>query len=542
VSKAIWSYSFRWKDDHPALRGAIDQATKLWNEIMYIQRLLHFANRLEWQLDKLLNEPYEWGFGDTAKHEYLWKLIKLARLHRKIDRWVTAHPQIHHHPKIMKKIASNQTLSSGDIHFFVKNQDSYRKNPFGTRVGDYIRQRVSKNIKAYYRSWKAYRNKKIPAPPQFPRYIRKATIEVDQKGASIVNHDGRLWIKFNRSAVLKRELGSYPTPEIPISIYNDMFLKGPVKCDRCKTHPNGIKLVQRFRGVKIKPSPDGSYKISIGYDKRTKNPDLDDARSIGIDLGEKVLMGVVQSFTWDPKLISADPIRHVNERTIWQIANLQRKKERAMKRHGVIQARPEGEFKKGGSRRHWLGWNKKIRQISEKRKRTVDTYLHQVSSWLIQYCLEHQVAHVVIGYNKKWKTRMKQRNKTKRGTTGFYYRSVRRKFAYIPFAELIHKIEYKAAAWGIEVVKVPEEYTSLVSALDFEPIKHHKQYLGLQGTVKNGLTRGEFRTKAGRIIHSDVNAALNILRKHVGDEFVADLQKHYTITNPTFVRLPTPRV
>ena len=50
-------------------------------------------------------------------------------------------------------------------------------------------------------------------------------------------------------------------------------------------------------------------------------------------------------------------------------------------------------------------------------------------------------------------------------------------------------------------------YTSICSFYDHEEIKYHKYYQGKR------ITRSLFKTKTGKIINADINAALNILAK-----------------------------
>lgn len=64
---------------------------------------------------------------------------------------------------------------------------------------------------------------------------------------------------------------------------------------------------------------------------------------------------------------------------------------------------------------------------------------------------------------------------------------------------------------GIEIVIHEESYTSKCDSLAFEKIGKHENYLGKR---KN---RGLFQSSVGKLINADVNGALNIMRKVVGD-------------------------
>ena len=81
------------------------------------------------------------------------------------------------------------------------------------------------------------------------------------------------------------------------------------------------------------------------------------------------------------------------------------------------------------------------------------------------------------------------------------------KFVEIPFDILIDMITYKAKDKGIDVITTEESYTSKCSFFDNEEMCHHDQYQGKR------IKRGLFRTSDRKTINSDVNGALNIIRK-----------------------------
>ena len=148
--------------------------------------------------------------------------------------------------------------------------------------------------------------------------------------------------------------------------------------------------------------------------------------------------------------------------------------------------------------------------------------MHKGSRVVIDWCVKHKVSKIVIGVNKGWKQNVnigKVNNQ---------------KFVSIPFRTLISNFEYKAEEYEIEVVTVTESYTSKCSALDLEPIQKHETYLGRR------VHRGLFRTAEGVELNADVNGALNILRKEIGDQFIVDAKgsgSNYLIDNPIRINL-----
>ena len=71
----------------------------------------------------------------------------------------------------------------------------------------------------------------------------------------------------------------------------------------------------------------------------------------------------------------------------------------------------------------------------------------------------------------------------------------------------LHKEKYK----DIRFMENEESYTSKCDALAFEDIGKHEIYFGKR------IMRGLFQSSVDKVINADVNGALNIMRKVVGD-------------------------
>jgi IS605 OrfB family transposase len=142
-------------------------------------------------------------------------------------------------------------------------------------------------------------------------------------------------------------------------------------------------------------------------------------------------------------------------------------------------------------------WTNQMYKITEKRSDRINDIMHKVSKQIIEYCLINDIGTIVIGKNKEWKQKCKLRKSTTQN------------FVQIPHARLIDMITYKGNFLGIEVVLLNESHTSKCSSLDNEKICHHETYVGKR--VKRGL----FVSTKGIKINADVNAAINIFRRHV---------------------------
>ncbi|MFX1238130.1 MAG: zinc ribbon domain-containing protein [Promethearchaeota archaeon] len=90
-------------------------------------------------------------------------------------------------------------------------------------------------------------------------------------------------------------------------------------------------------------------------------------------------------------------------------------------------------------------------------------------------------------------------------------------------------ITYKARLVSIHIEEVDESYTSKCSSLDLEPIQKHVNYMGKR--IKRELFRG-----SNFLLNADVNGALNILRKVIGDDFITNLSDRGCWFQPVRIR------
>ncbi|MBN2220711.1 MAG: transposase, partial [Vallitaleaceae bacterium] len=95
--------------------------------------------------------------------------------------------------------------------------------------------------------------------------------------------------------------------------------------------------------------------------------------------------------------------------------------------------------------------------------------------------------------------------------------NTRKSFVQIPLHILVKQIEYKGRLAGIHVCLEEESYTSGVSAYNQEPIT--RMYYNEKRRVKRGL----FVTTEGKLVNSDTNGSLNIMRKYVVREEIRNV-------------------
>ena len=149
----------------------------------------------------------------------------------------------------------------------------------------------------------------------------------------------------------------------------------------------------------------------------------------------------------------------------------------------------------------------KIKRITTKRNHKIDNYIHQLSRKLINHLSELGVKNIIYGKNVNFK---KEINLGKVNNQNF---------VNIPFNQIIERLRYKALLAGINFMTVEESYTSKTSFLDEEKLHSYKTNKPKKGYtfIGNRFTRSLFKSKEGYIIHADINASFNIIRKVTGD-------------------------
>lgn len=232
--------------------------------------------------------------------------------------------------------------------------------------------------------------------------------------------------------------------------------------------------IQNFQQVRILPSGK-KLKVEIVYRYEIKDANLDKTRYASIDLGIDNLATMVTdngSFLYSGKFLKS-----YNRNFNRQLARLQSIKDRQ-------------EIKKA---------TKRMQGLYEKRDKYFEDAFHKYSRMIVNHLIENRIGNLVVGYNTGWKQSVN------------IGKCNNQKFVQIPFARLASYLKYKCEMAGIRFVENEESYTSKCDALALEIIGKHESYLGKR--VKRGL----FRSYTGRYINADVNGAVNILRKVVGD-------------------------
>lgn len=259
------------------------------------------------------------------------------------------------------------------------------------------------------------------------------------------------------------------------------FVKNIIKPIRTKVKPDEL--------IQIRIIPEATcFIVEIVYERKETDLGLDKDNFLSIDLGLNNLCAcvsnVVESF-----IINGKIAKSVNQ---WY----NKKKAKLMSFVGN------------------KGTSNKIKRITLLRNCWIEDKLHKISRYTVNFCRSNNIGTIIIGLNKGWKNKI---NIGKRNN---------QHFVSIPHSKLINKIVYKAKLLGINVIIHEESYTSKIDHLAFEPLKKQESYLGKR------KKRGLFQSSIGKLINSDINGAIGIARKVIGDSFIGKIIDSGFVFNP----------
>ena len=248
----------------------------------------------------------------------------------------------------------------------------------------------------------------------------------------------------------------------------------------------------KFNQVRIIPKHN-NFECEIIYEEKVKDHGLDKEKCVGIDLGLNnlaTLVGTDGAIIFSGKPLKAKNQLYNKTKAKYQSINDRSKSKTAVK------------------------YTKRMRRLDEKHEALKRDYMHKTSAKIIDYCVEYKVGNIFVGLNKDWKNSISLGNKTNQ------------KFVSIPHSQLISMLKYKAELNGINFQTTEEAYTSKCDSLTMETLEHHENYSGKR------VHRGLFVSSAGFAMNADVNGAVNIVRKVVGNSYASRIINSGLLFNP----------
>lgn len=256
-----------------------------------------------------------------------------------------------------------------------------------------------------------------------------------------------------------------------------------------KMHDYKWKCRNLGRLIQVRFIPKGTcYMMEIVYEVEIPSYEIKSRNIASIDLGVNNLVTMTNNIGLRPIIINGKGIKSIN-----QYYNKQLAKEISSL-----------------TKRNNKYWSKKLDNMTLKRYNRIKNYIHNTTAFIIKYCKEFNIDTVVIGINHKWKQDINLGHKTNQ------------KFTFIPFNMLIKQLQYKCQDNGLNFIETEESYTSGTSFLDNElPIKENYD-------KSRRIKRGLFQANDGKLINSDVNGSLQIMKKVFSNTISYEIEANLT--------------
>ena len=354
-----------------------------------------------------------------------------------------------------------KTLTDQDIRALYTTD--YRAMPSAASA-QRMTQIVFEQFVSFFAADAAYKKdpSKFTGKPKLPGYAKKyRTFYVGRNGYKI--EDGLLTITGGKKVGLQ-----------------------PIKITCCQYQPFNEKAgLAQCGDLRICPKAN-CFVIEITYQKRSNLNQcalLNANDSLLVDLGVDNIAACISTKSGvPPLLVKGGALKSINQWYNKRMAELQAKR----KFHHMA-------------------------SVALKRNNRIGDRVHKIAHIVVSYCLAYDLGRIVIGHNPYWKQGVNMGKVNNQ------------KFCYIPHAKLIDNIKYLAEEYGINVIVREESYTSKASALDFDNMPAFYQQGAICQFSGERIKRGLYRAKSGKVINADLNGALNIGRKELGDEWLHNL-------------------
>ena len=362
-----------------------------------------------------------------------------------------------------------------------------------TDFGQAILKRVDSNYRAFFELLKKAKNGNYKNTVRIPNYLPKDGI------TSLTT--------LVPSRCIKNGILS-----IPLS-------KKYKELNNCKKHSDRVsfkipKILLRddikIKQVDIIPRNNGRFFECVytveAPDIQTEN--LDESLALSIDLGIDNFCTCVTN-TGDSFIVDGKRLKSINQHYNKRISKLQCIKDKQKIK----------------------GYTNKMYALTNKRNNRINYYIHKSARIIIDYCLEHNIGTIIIGYNDNFQCNVNMGKINNQ------------KFTYIPFGQLRHNLKYLCKMYGIKYYEIEESYTSKASFFDNDdiPTLNADKPADYNFSGKR-IKRGLYQTANNYVLNADVNGALNIMKKCIIKRKLTDidysvLQYKSYVNEPVRIRL-----
>ncbi|MGK7938547.1 MAG: RNA-guided endonuclease InsQ/TnpB family protein [Crocosphaera sp.] len=364
-------------------------------------------------------------------------------------------------------------------------KDNVHYQAIGGQQGQQTIKSVVEAIKAYNELLPMWFNGELKGKPKLPSYRKKGVYQVTFTSQNIryKSLQGCCYLPIANSQ--RKEL---ETPSIVI--------------------PSGVNFQpENIAEVRIVPQ---NGKLWVEYVYKTqvvKALSLDYSQGLGIDHGVDNWLSCT-STKGKSFIVNGRKIKSINQRYNRFVAKYKQAMQRGLGRgfqgadagsaHSPL-AFPHSLLHQEGKNQDY--WDEKLDQATHKRNCQMRDAINKAARFVINYCLKHQIGHIVFGWNDR------QKDSINIGTTN------NQNFVQIPTARLKNRIQQLAESVGIIFTETEEAYSSQASFLDNDLVPKYGEKPKGDNFSGKRIKRGLYQTARGWLVNADTQAAANCLRK-----------------------------
>jgi putative transposase len=368
-----------------------------------------------------------------------------------------------------------ETLSYFDLVHIFQHRLIW-KEFIKTDMADITLKMFYGNFQAWFEAMKSYKRNptKFKGFPQIPNFLSK---EIK-------------YYHFGVRRVTLRENQLFITKDFHLPIPEKQLLP---ELKKTVEYTSGKKTY--VKQVRFYPRGKNHYKIEMVYETEIIDP-IFEGFAAGIDLNLDNLAIISNNTELPPLLFNQKPLKSYNQ--WWN-------KERA-KVMGTLKIVNDKHI------------SNRLYELNYKRDQFFQNYIHQMTTSIINICKDYRITHLIMGHNKDQKQNIDLGKR------------VNQKFVCIPFDKIRSQLKYKCELNGIRYEDTEESYTSKTDHLAYEPLSQY-------GNETSFPTQGKrmdrlFHSSVGKLLHADINGAIGIMRKILGDICIQDCLDNKSLCNP----------
>ena len=340
-------------------------------------------------------------------------------------------------------------LNYYDNYQICKNNENYKK--INSNMSQQILKEVDGSFKSFFELLKIKKQVGNSGRVSIPKYLDK-----DEYFTLVIG-----FVRINANKLILPYSNSYKKNHKPIVI----------------TIPPNLKD-KKIKEIRIIPKLLGRYfEIQYTYEVEINQSELNKQNALSIDLGINNLATCVTN-RGKTFIIDGRRLKSINQLYNKKMAKYQSIKDK--QRIKVI--------------------TNKQAAITRKRNNQVNDYISKACRRITNYCIENDIGILVLGYNDNIQDKIN------------IGRVNNQNFVNIPIGQIRSKLKYLCKLYNITYTEQEESYTSKASFFDGDEIPTIGDNIKMSFSG-NRVKRGQYNTYSGKKVNSDINAALNILKK-----------------------------